>query len=56
MFCQTFAVGTVIIKMAHVQAPLWGQWFTAITYLVTVIITVVSGFLSIRKVKSASLL
>jgi len=55
MFCQTFAVGTVIIKMAHVQTPLWGQWFTAITYLVTVIITVVSGFLSLRKLKTAQL-
>jgi CDP-diacylglycerol--glycerol-3-phosphate 3-phosphatidyltransferase len=56
MFCQTFAVGTVVVKMAHVQTPLWGQWFTAVTYLVTVLITVVSGFLSIRKVKSAGLL
>jgi len=56
MFVQAFAVGTVIIKMAHVQTPLWGQWFTAITYLVTVIITVVSGFLSIRKVKPAGTL
>ena len=56
MFVQTFAVGTVVVKMAHVQTPLWGQWFTAITYLVTVIITVVSGFLSIRKVKPAGLL
>jgi CDP-diacylglycerol---glycerol-3-phosphate 3-phosphatidyltransferase len=56
MFCQTFAVGTVVVKMAHVQTPLWGQWFTAITYLVTVIITVVSGFLSIRKVKPTGLL
>jgi CDP-diacylglycerol--glycerol-3-phosphate 3-phosphatidyltransferase len=51
MLVQTFAVGTVIIKMAHVQTPLWGQWFTVITYIVTVIITVVSGFLSVRKVR-----
>jgi len=51
MFVQTFAVGTVIIKMAHVQTPPWGQWFTAITYIVTVIITVVSGFLSVKKVR-----
>jgi CDP-diacylglycerol--glycerol-3-phosphate 3-phosphatidyltransferase len=56
MFVQAFAVGTVIIKMAHVQTALWGYWFTTITYLVTVIITVVSGFLSIRKVKPAGLL
>lgn len=52
MFVQTFAVGTVIIKMAHVQKPEWGDWFTAITYLVTILITIISGFLSIRKLKT----
>jgi CDP-diacylglycerol--glycerol-3-phosphate 3-phosphatidyltransferase len=51
MFVQAFAVGTVVIKMAHVGTPLWGQWFTAITYIVTVLITVVSGFLSVKKVR-----
>jgi CDP-diacylglycerol--glycerol-3-phosphate 3-phosphatidyltransferase len=53
MFVQAFAVGTVVVKMAHVQTDLWGYRFTTITYLVTVIITVVSGLLSIRKVKPA---
>jgi CDP-diacylglycerol--glycerol-3-phosphate 3-phosphatidyltransferase len=51
MFVQAFAVGTVVVKMAHVQTALWGYWFTTITYIVTVIITVVSGLLSIRKAK-----
>ena len=51
MLVQTFAVGTVIVKMAHVQTALWGYWFTVITYIVTVIITVVSGFLSVKKVR-----
>ncbi len=51
MFVQTFAVGTVVIKMAHVQTALWGYWFTTITYLITVLITVVSGFLSLKKLK-----
>lgn len=55
MFVQTFTVGTVIIKMAHVQTPLWGQWFTAVTYLVAVTITVISGFLSLGKLKAARL-
>lgn len=55
MFCQTFAVGTVVIKMAHVQTPLWGQMFTAITYIVTILITIISGFLSIRKIRPAQL-
>ena len=51
MFIQAFAVGTVIVKMAHVQTPYWGHWFTTITYIVTAIITVISGFLSIKKFK-----
>ncbi|MCX5634153.1 MAG: CDP-alcohol phosphatidyltransferase family protein [Phycisphaerae bacterium] len=55
MLVQAFAVGTVVIKMAHVGTPLWGQWFTAITYIITVLITVVSGFLSIRKIKPSQI-
>ncbi|HBG26150.1 MAG: hypothetical protein A2Y10_08255 [Planctomycetes bacterium GWF2_41_51] len=51
MFVQAFAVGTVVVKMAHVQTAAWGNWFTAITYIVTVIITVVSGVLSLKKFK-----
>ena len=51
MFVQAFAVGTVVVKMAHVQTAAWGYWFTAITYIVTVIITVVSGVLSLKKFK-----
>ena len=53
MLVQAFAVGTVIVKMAHVQTALWGDWFMTITYLVTVIITVISGLLSIKKAKPA---
>jgi CDP-diacylglycerol--glycerol-3-phosphate 3-phosphatidyltransferase len=53
MTVQSFAVGTVIVKMAHVQTEAWGNWFTAITYFVTIFITVLSGYLSLRKVKTA---
>jgi len=53
MFVQAFAVGTVVVKMAHVQTDTWGYWFTAITYAVTVVITVVSGVLSLKKLKPA---
>lgn len=49
MFVQAFAVGTVIVKMAHVQTDEWGYWFTTITYLVTVFITVYSGILYLKK-------
>ena len=43
MFLQSFAIGTVMVKMAHVQEATWGYYFTAITYALTVIVTVVSG-------------
>ena len=43
MFLQSFAIGMVIIKMAHVQTDMWGYWFTAVTFLVMLVVTVISG-------------
>ncbi len=43
MFLQSFAIGTVIIKMAHVQTATWGYWFTTVTFLIMLTVTVVSG-------------
>ena len=43
MFTQTFAIGTVIIRMAHVQGAAWGYWFTSITFIIMIIATVFSG-------------
>ncbi|MFA5251270.1 MAG: CDP-alcohol phosphatidyltransferase family protein [Phycisphaerae bacterium] len=43
MFIQTFAIGTVVIKIAHVQTATWGYWFTTITFAITLIATIVSG-------------
>lgn len=43
MFLQSFAIGTVIIKMAHVQTAAWGSWFTAVTYVTMLTVTVISG-------------
>jgi CDP-diacylglycerol--glycerol-3-phosphate 3-phosphatidyltransferase len=43
MCVQTFAIGTVIIKMAHVQTAEWGYWFTTIVFILMLTITVVSG-------------
>ena len=51
MALQTFAIGTVMVKMAHVQTAMWGYWFTSITFVLTIVVTVVSGILSIRKTK-----
>jgi CDP-diacylglycerol--glycerol-3-phosphate 3-phosphatidyltransferase len=43
MFLQSFAIGTVVIKMAHVQTAAWGYWFTAITFAIMLAVTVFSG-------------
>jgi len=43
MFLQSFAIGTVIIKMAHVQTAEWGHWFATITYIIMLTVTVISG-------------
>lgn len=49
MFVQTFAIGTVIIKMGHVQTATWGYWFTTVTYAVMLTTTVVSGLMATRR-------
>ncbi len=43
MFLQSFAIGTVVIKTAHVQTATWGYWFTTITFALMLIVTVISG-------------
>ncbi len=43
MFLQSFALGTVVIKMAHVQTAAWGYWFTTVTFVIMVAVTVISG-------------
>jgi len=49
MFLQSFAIGAVIIKMAHVQTAEWGCWFTTITYIIMLTITVISGLGATRR-------
>jgi CDP-diacylglycerol--glycerol-3-phosphate 3-phosphatidyltransferase len=43
MFLQSFAIGTVVIKMAHIQTAAWGYWFTTITFVIMLAVTVFSG-------------
>jgi CDP-diacylglycerol--glycerol-3-phosphate 3-phosphatidyltransferase len=43
MFLQSFAIGTVIIKMAHAQTATWGYWFTTVTFVIMLAATVISG-------------
>ena len=53
MFVQTFAIGTVLIKTAHVPDALWGHWFTIITFAAMVAITVYSGLAATQRTKAA---
>jgi CDP-diacylglycerol--glycerol-3-phosphate 3-phosphatidyltransferase len=52
MFTQSFAIGTVLIKMAHVQAATWGYWFTTVTFIVMLTVTVISGVMATWRSKS----
>ncbi len=45
MFLHTFAIGTVIIKMAHVPTATWGYWFTTVTLVIMLIVTMISGLI-----------
>jgi CDP-diacylglycerol---glycerol-3-phosphate 3-phosphatidyltransferase len=43
MFLQSFAIGTVLVKMAHIPTAAWANWFTSIIFAVMVVVTVISG-------------
>ncbi len=49
MFVQSFAIGTVLIKAAHVPAAAWASWFTIVVFAAMVVITVVSGVRATRR-------
>ena len=49
MLLQSFAIGTVLVKMAHVGEKAWGHWFTTITFVAMVVATIVSGVLATRR-------
>lgn len=43
MFLQSFAIGTVLIKIGHAPDALWAYWFTAVVFVLMISATVVSG-------------
>ena len=43
MFLQSFAIGTVVVKMAHVQTAAWANWVMSMVLLLMLIVTVFSG-------------
>jgi len=52
MFVQIFAIGTVLIKVAHVPAA-WGDWFTIVVFALMVAITVASGLQAARRIRTS---
>ena len=49
MFFQAFAVGTVIVKMGHLQNTTWAYWFTSVVYTAMVGSTIISGIRSTQR-------
>ena len=54
MLLQSFSIGTVLVKSAHVQAA-WGDWFTALVFAAMIVMTVVSGLDATRRRKTPQL-
>jgi CDP-diacylglycerol--glycerol-3-phosphate 3-phosphatidyltransferase len=51
MLIQSFAVGTVLVKAAHVRTETWGYWFTSITFAVMLTVTIISGLSAARRTR-----
>jgi phosphatidylglycerophosphate synthase len=51
MLIQSFTIGTILVKAAHVRTATWGHWFTLITFIIMLIATVVSGVSATHRVK-----
>lgn len=49
MFLQSFAIGTVIIKMAFVPTATWGSCFTSMVFLIMIVVTVISGIRATKR-------
>ena len=49
MFVQSFAIGTVLVKAAHVQTATWGYYFTTITLIIAVAVTILSAWSAIQR-------
>ena len=49
MFFQAFAIGTVVVKMGHLQTATWAYWFTSVVYTAMVGSTIISGIRSTQR-------
>jgi len=52
MFLQSFAIGTVVIKMGHVPTAEWGHWFTSVTFVLMLTVTIISGIRATKRLPS----
>ena len=43
MFLQSFAIGAVLVKVAHVPTAAWGHWTMAAIFILMLAVTVISG-------------
>ena len=43
VFLHYFTIGTVMVRMAHVQEAAWGYWFTTATLIIMLTATIISG-------------
>lgn len=54
MFAQSFGVGTVLVKMNHLEDAAWANWFTAAVYAIIIFSTVISGLEALIRVMEAN--
>jgi CDP-diacylglycerol--glycerol-3-phosphate 3-phosphatidyltransferase len=50
MLIQSYTIGTVMVKAAHVQTANWGHWVTVITFAIMLAVTVISGITATRRI------
>jgi CDP-diacylglycerol--glycerol-3-phosphate 3-phosphatidyltransferase len=51
MLIQSFAIGAVLVKAAHVRTAIWGHWFITITFAVMLTVTIISGLSATRRTR-----
>jgi CDP-diacylglycerol---glycerol-3-phosphate 3-phosphatidyltransferase len=49
MVVQSFAIGTILVKMAHFPDAAWGNWFTLFVLTAAAVLTIVSAMPSMRR-------
>ena len=49
MFLQSFAIGTVVIKMGHVPTATWASCFTSTVFIIMLVVTVISGIRATKR-------